>query len=109
MGWEPLPSHSRSPQRLGAGLDDVLRRLSGPSAQTTVDIFTQWASVVGEQIAQQCQPRSLDGKTLVIAVQDPAWASELKWMEKELLHRIQQHTGSEELTRIRVKVERVQK
>ena len=45
-------------------------------------------------------------RTLVVAVADPAWATQLRFLEQELLARIAAATGSDEVTAIEVRVRR---
>lgn len=101
--WEPLHTTSQ-PQALGSSLDALLRRFGGPTARTVTDIFEQWSTVVGTRVANQCQPLRIDGDTLVVGVDDAAWASEIKWMTADLLGRIHAHTESTSVQQIRVMV-----
>ena len=103
MPWQPLHSEVQ-PQQLGTSLDAVLRRFGGPSAKAVGDIFADWPTVVGTRVADHCQPLRIDGSTLVVGVADSAWASEIRWMSKDLLAKIGTHTGSDSLDDIRVTV-----
>ena len=57
-------------------------------AQPLVSVFTEWPKVVGETLAAHCRPLSLDGTRLVIAVDEPAWATQIRYLETELLARL---------------------
>ena len=50
------------------------------------------------------RPRSLRQGTLVVAVSDPAWATQLRFLEAELVARIRTTTASSEVTAIQVRV-----
>lgn len=104
MPWEPLPGKGK-PELLAHSLEDVLSRLSGPTAASTVGVFSNWTEIVGDRVGSHSTPLRLNGDTLVVGVADPAWASELSWMESELLARIHDKTGSVDLTKMQIVVE----
>ena len=105
MPWQPLPSSSGGePRPLGETVDRLVRSMGAPSAEATRSIFADWAEIVGDQIAEHARPHALRERTLVVAVADPAWATQLRFLETELLGRIAAATGSDEVTSIEVRV-----
>ena len=78
--------------------------MGAPSADATRSIFADWSEIVGDQIAEHARPHALRERTLVVAVTDPAWATQLRFLETELLGRITAATGSDEVTAIEVRV-----
>lgn len=94
-----------NPQPLRRSLDRLLGHLHAPSVDTVDTIFHKWASIVGEEVAAHSWPTAIDGKQLVVTVDDAAWGSELRWLESELLARIVEHTGSTRITQMTVRVE----
>ena len=56
-------------------------------------VFGMWEQVVGESMAAHVQPIKLNGSALVVEVDDPAWATQLKFLEQSL----RQDSASEEL------------
>ncbi len=89
----------REPVPIGDSLAGVVESLRGPSASagsassTTVramgGVFGRWDEIVGEVVAAHVQPVKLDGSTLVVEVDDPAWATQLKFLEADLRERLQ--------------------
>ena len=65
----------------------------------------RWAEVVGEQVASHTRPVRVRGGTLLVSVDDPAWASELRWMTEEIATRARDVLGDPSITRIEVRVE----
>jgi predicted nucleic acid-binding Zn ribbon protein len=66
-----------------------------------------WEGLVGPDIAAHARPVSLHDGVLVLAVDHPAWAAQLRFMTAELLARIAQTTGSagtSEVTEIQIRV-----
>jgi predicted nucleic acid-binding Zn ribbon protein len=89
---------------LSETVDRLVRSMGAPSANATRSIFGDWADIVGPQIAEHARPHALRERTLVVAVTDPAWATQLRFLEAELLGQIATATGSDEVTAIEVRV-----
>lgn len=103
-GIQPLPTtDGREPARVGDGLDRLMHQLGGPTADTVTALFGRWDEMVGEQIAAHSRPVSLSGATLVVAVDDPAWGSQLRWMERDLGERLTEALG-QPVTTVEVRV-----
>lgn len=67
-------------------------------------VFGRWAEVVGEAVATHVTPLKADGDVLVVQVDEPAWATQLKFLEEGLLERLATETGARfERLDIRVK------
>jgi predicted nucleic acid-binding Zn ribbon protein len=89
------------PVRLGESLDDVMRSLrpedrSGPQAATAAigGVFGRWEDAVGPAVAAHVQPVKLDGTTLVVEVDDPAWATQLRFLEGTMRARLLEVAGA---------------
>ena len=95
--WEPLPSGE--PHRVGDALDRVL-----PGGRPFRLLVERWAELVGDNLAARTRPSALHASTLVIAVDDPAWATQLKYLEGDLLTRIAEAVGAGAVTELRVVV-----
>ena len=99
------PGHSESgPKPLGASLDHVTRALGMPPATVLETVFSQWSDLVGAPFTAHAQPASLRGEVLVVSVDDPAWATELRYRAHDLLSRMAGRIGHGSPTRIEVRV-----
>ncbi|MEY3092622.1 MAG: hypothetical protein RIU67_1405 [Actinomycetota bacterium] len=96
---------SDEPRALGAALDRLLASLKGGDRSTTVTVFSRWTELVGEAVAAHVTPVRLDGETLVVEVDDPAWATQLKFLERDLLARFGQ-AGATRVERLEIRVRR---
>jgi predicted nucleic acid-binding Zn ribbon protein len=85
-------------------LDRVTRAMGAPRAQLLAAVFAHWEQLVGPDIAAHAQPRSLRRGVLLVAADQPAWATQLRFMSGDLLHRIASATDAEEITEIQVTV-----
>ncbi len=107
------------PVSLGDSLHEVVRSLrpgnsaanglvagaGHASASALGGVFGRWEEVVGEALAAHVQPVKLDGSTLIVEVDDPAWATQLKFLEAALKERLLSIAGTK-IERIDVRVTR---
>jgi predicted nucleic acid-binding Zn ribbon protein len=105
--WRPIgPSAAeRDPLPVAASLDRVTQPLGAPRAQLLTAVFSRWEQLVGPDIAAHARPRSLRQGTLMVLADQPAWATQLRFMAGDLLARIQAEADAPEITEIRIGVE----
>jgi predicted nucleic acid-binding Zn ribbon protein len=82
------------PKSLGDALERVVAALGGPSVRGITTLFDRWDEIVGEQVAAHARPHGLDGTTLVVVVDEPGWATQLRFLESDLLRRLDEALGS---------------
>ncbi len=103
----PLPGGpGPGPRRVGESLDRVSRSLGGPPATVLSRLFASWPELVGEAVAAHAQPRTLRHGVLVVMVDEPAWATQLRWLEARLLERVAEVAGEGVVSAIEVRVAR---
>jgi predicted nucleic acid-binding Zn ribbon protein len=92
------------PIPISESLSAVVRSLrndaSDPAAEPHLakrmgGVFGRWAEAVGDAVAAHVKPVKLDGTRLVVEVDDPAWATQLRFLETELKQRLGEVTGAE--------------
>lgn len=94
------------PRPIGTSLEHLLGNLDAPSVDALDVIFRDWASIVGPDIAEHTRPAAVDGDRLVVSAGDSAWANEFRWLEKQVLERLAEATGSDRITSVHVRVSR---
>ena len=67
-------------------------------------MFSRWEQLVGPEIAAHARPRRCAQGTLVVLVDQPAWATQLRFMAADLLARIRAEADAPEITEIRIGV-----
>jgi hypothetical protein len=103
--WRPLPEPGGPPpRRLAASLDAVTRNLGGAGGPALVKLLADWPGVVGDQLAAHSWPLALRAGTLTIAADEAAWGAQLRWLETDLLGRLEHTLGPAVVTRIAVRV-----
>ena len=95
----------RDPVPISASLDSVVRSLRGPSREAVSGLFGNWDEAVGEQVATHVRPIKLDEAVLVVEVDDPAWATQVKFLSSNIIARLHEVAGVR-VERIDVRVER---
>jgi predicted nucleic acid-binding Zn ribbon protein len=102
----PNNPNAEEPTPIASALDGVMRSLKRPTARASSGMFANWAEAVGDQIALHAQPVSLADGRLVVEVDQPGWATQLRFLEAELIERIRPFVGGVQLDSIEVKVRR---
>jgi predicted nucleic acid-binding Zn ribbon protein len=104
--WKPssVPRSEIGPRPLSESLDRVTRRIGAPRATVLAEVFNRWEQVVGPEVAAHAEPASLRNGVLVIAVDQPAWATQLRFLGADLLARVRDATGCSDVAEIQVKV-----
>lgn len=92
---EPIP--------LRLGLEAVVRSLSATDATTVRNVFDGWEEIVGPGIAAHARPVKLDGTTLVVDVDEPGWATQLRYLQGDLIERLVAH-GTAQVERLELRV-----
>lgn len=80
--------------------------LRAPSVDVLDSVFTKWPEIVGDAVAGHSRPVSIDGDTLIVSVDDSTWASELRWLENEVVSRVAAVSGSDRVSHVTVRVAR---
>lgn len=73
-------------------LNALLRRMGSESSDVVAGVFGEWESIVGEQIAAHVSPVMIKDARLVVTVDDPAWATQTKFLESEIAQKVSQAT-----------------
>ncbi|HUF33668.1 MAG TPA: DUF721 domain-containing protein [Acidimicrobiales bacterium] len=92
------------PRSVADSLDRVAASLGVPRASTLTTVFSAWPELVGASVAERATPRRLEGTVLHVSVEEPAWATQLRWLEADLLRRLEEVVGPGAVTAIEVRV-----
>jgi predicted nucleic acid-binding Zn ribbon protein len=83
------PDHG--PRHVADAMGKVLGRLGGsPSVRTMELVFTRWEEVVGEELFGHLRPLRVDGATLVVGADQPAWATRARMESEHILSRVRE-------------------
>jgi predicted nucleic acid-binding Zn ribbon protein len=83
--WEPL---SRAPRRLNEALSQVAADLHLDDPDDVAAVMAAWPEAVGAAVAAHVQPRRLQDGVLLVEVDAPVWATQLRYLEEDVLRRL---------------------
>jgi predicted nucleic acid-binding Zn ribbon protein len=93
------------PVRLSDTLGAVASHLGAGRPEVVQVVFGRWDDVVGPAVAVHVRPVRVDGDTLVVSVDHPAWATQLRHLAPEILARLAAACGDAEAPeRLQVRV-----
>ena len=94
------------PRPVEASLDAVSKKLGMEDSRGLGRLFAHWPEIVGAAMAEHVQPIRLDRESLVVSVDHPAWATQVRHLGEDLLDRIVERTGVARPLRVEVRVRR---
>lgn len=93
------------PLRIGDSLADLTARLGVGSASTVAAVFGGWEEIVGPAVASHVHPLKLEGPTLFVGADHPAWVTQVRHLAPHILERISEAcSGGDAPQRIEVRV-----
>ncbi len=88
------PRSAAGPRPLSTSLDAAVARLGSdraapPAGATALGaLFSRWDEIAGAALAGHVWPLELTAGTLLVAVDHPAWATQVRSLSAELLARV---------------------
>jgi predicted nucleic acid-binding Zn ribbon protein len=98
-GW-PAPA---TPPTIGELLDRVVRGLGSPGADAIESVFAHWPELAGP-LAAHARPLALRGDVLVVSVDEPGAATEVRFRQREVLDRLDARIGAGRITRLEAQI-----
>ena len=102
-GWYSEGPPPKEPRRLGDELGEVARGLGLPDPKAVEAVARAWAALVGDAISTHSRPRSLRDGVLTIAVDSPAWGTQLRYLEADVVRMVAAHAP---VTSLRIVLDR---
>jgi predicted nucleic acid-binding Zn ribbon protein len=91
--------------RIGEALGEVASKLGAGRADVVGTLFRRWDDIVGTAVAAHVRPARVDGTTLVLDADHPAWATQVRQLTAQILTRVCEVCGPAEApTRVEVRV-----
>ena len=95
----------RGPFPIRKSLERLLASMGLPEIDSVATLMDRWPEVVGVRLSERIRAVAVRGSELLVSVDDPAWASQISWLEAQLLERIAGIVGPGRITAVRVRVE----
>jgi predicted nucleic acid-binding Zn ribbon protein len=100
--WSGPGPDDRDPQPFGRLFARVSLDRGWSPRLTDATVLGRWPQLVGSDIADHCTPLSLRDGELVLQAESTAWATQLRTLSRQLLHRLAVGVGKDVVRRIRV-------
>ena len=94
---------NREPRSIGESLKSVTAGFG--SRGRAIDLTDRWSEAVGEAIAAHARPERLEAGRLTVVVDDPAWATELRYHSARILDALNANPGAATISELRLRVQ----
>ncbi|HUR13535.1 MAG TPA: DciA family protein [Mycobacteriales bacterium] len=81
------------PVRFGEAIQRLVDERGWQDTTTNAGVLANWASLVGPEIADHCQPLSLVDGELVLVAESTAWATQLRLLTRTLQAKLREQVG----------------
>jgi predicted nucleic acid-binding Zn ribbon protein len=75
-------------RRLGEALSQVASDLHLDDPDDVAAVMAAWPTVVGEAVAAHVRPRRLHEGELLVEVDAPVWATQMRYLQEDLLRQL---------------------
>ncbi len=95
-------SGGREPRSIGDSLKAVTAGFG--SRGRAIDLNERWTEAVGEAIAAHAHPERIEAGRLTVVVDDPAWATELRYHSSRILAALNADSGAATISELHLRV-----
>jgi hypothetical protein len=92
------------PVRIGVQLDRILEGLGAPPAGVLTRLVEEWPAVVGPAVAAHTWVIGVDGDRLLIGVDEPAYATHVRYLDGAVRAWVDDVVGPGNITRVDARV-----
>jgi predicted nucleic acid-binding Zn ribbon protein len=89
---------------IGTVIDKVLRQYRPPTDQAMLKVWEVWTEAVGPVIAANAKPVAFKGDMLLVHVCSSTWLHHLRFLEQEMILKLNGLLGGERVRRIKLKI-----
>ena len=100
-----VPGEETDPVAIGEALAAIGSELGLADPGVVSTLADRWGELVGPALAGSARLRALRGDVITVAVDSGAWATQIRYLERELLDRIAELVGVGVVREVRVVVE----
>ncbi|EFG77061.1 hypothetical protein HMPREF0591_2988 [Mycobacterium parascrofulaceum ATCC BAA-614] len=100
--WSGPGPDARDPQPLGRLARDLAKKRGWTAQVAEGTVLGNWASVVGQQIADHATPTALSDGVLSVTAESTAWATQLRMIQSQVLAKIAAAVGNGVVTALKI-------
>ncbi len=99
-GYSGARPDATDPQTVGDVLAGYVSERGWQAPLNSARVFSDWASIVGPDVAAHCAPATLRDGELTVRAQSTAWATQLRLLSGSMLARLVDELGADVVRRI---------
>lgn len=92
----------RDPQPMSGAVEALLKRMGWTEQIEVTSVTARWREVIGDRIADHCEPLGFEDGVLTVKASSTAWATQLQMMNGQIRHRINEEFGREIVTDLKI-------
>lgn len=89
---------------IGTVIDKLMHQCRPVNDQQLLQVWDVWERAVGEAIAAHARPAAFKGDMLLIHVASPTWLHHMRFLERELIDKINDALGGPIVRSVKLKV-----
>ena len=89
---------------IGTVLHDILPQYRSMAPPALLAVWEVWERAVGAEIAANARPAAFKGDMLLIHVASSTWLHHLRYMQKDLINRINQAMDGQSVRELKFKI-----
>jgi predicted nucleic acid-binding Zn ribbon protein len=95
---------SKEPVELGEVIDNLLSEQVFARGMPVARLAAAWTSVVGERLASETAPATLEGGVLVVSATSGPWGAQARFLHEEIRRRADEALGGDQVLAVRIVV-----
>ncbi len=97
------PARSTGPQPLGDVFSKFIAQRGWKEPVAVGSVLADWSSIVGPQIAENAKVESFENATLILRASSTSWATQLRLLTPQLMHKFNEVLGTGVITKLEIK------
>jgi predicted nucleic acid-binding Zn ribbon protein len=93
---------SSEPIELGAVIDNLMADQLFARGMPVAQLAAAWPSVVGERLASETAPATLEGGVLTVTATSGPWGAQARFLHEEIRRRADEALGGGQITVVRI-------
>ncbi len=95
---------SREPVELGDVIDNLMADQLFARGLPVAQLAATWPSVVGERLASETAPATLEGGVLTVTATSGPWGVQARFLHEEIRRRADEALGGDQISAVRIVV-----
>jgi len=94
------PERGPEPHPVGDALHHLIHKRGWVERVDAARVHTEWQAIAGEQLARHTEPVRLHGGVLVVRASSPAWATQVRYLSRQLAEQANAVLGEGQVQRV---------